>query len=60
MRKITSLAVGTLTLIALTGPSFAVSEGTAKACEAKAEKKRPALTAGEKEAYIANCKANAS
>jgi hypothetical protein len=47
-------------LIALTGPSFAVSEGTAKACEAKAEKKRPALSAAEKEAYIATCKANAS
>jgi len=60
MRKFITLLVAALTLIALTGPSFAVSEGTAKACEAKAEKKRPALSAAEKEAYIATCKANAS
>jgi hypothetical protein len=60
MRKIISLTIASLALIALTTPSFAVSEATAKRCEAKAEKKRPALRAGEKEAYIANCKANAS
>jgi hypothetical protein len=60
MRKSITLAVASLTLIALTGPSFAVSEGTAKVCEAKAEKKRPALSAADKEAYIATCKANAS
>ena len=60
MRKIAILGVAALGLIVLTTPSFAVSESTAKACEAKAEKKRPALTAAEKEAYIANCKANAS
>jgi hypothetical protein len=60
IRRVITLAVGLLTAIALSGPSLAVSQGKAKACEAKAEKKRPALTAGEKEAYIANCKANAS
>jgi hypothetical protein len=60
MRKTITLTVALLTLLALTTPSFAVSEATAKRCEAKAEKKRPALTAAEKEAYIANCKANAS
>jgi hypothetical protein len=60
MQKIITLTVASFALIALTTPSFAVSQGTAKRCEAKAEKKRPALRAGEKEAYIANCKANAS
>jgi hypothetical protein len=60
MRKTITLTVASLALLALTTPSFAVSESTAKRCEAKAEKKRPALTAAEKEAYIANCKANAS
>ena len=60
MRKIITLTIASLALTALTTPSFAVSQATAKACEAKAEKKRPALTAAEKEAYIANCKANAS
>ena len=60
MPKLITLTVASLALIALTTPSFAVSEATAERCEAKAEKKRPALRAGEKEAYIANCKANAS
>jgi hypothetical protein len=60
MRKTLTLIVASLALIALTVPGFAVSDATAKACEAQAEKKRPALTAAEKEAYIANCKANAS
>jgi hypothetical protein len=60
MPKLITLTVASLALIALTTPSFAVSEATAKRCEAKAEKKRPALSPSEKEAYIANCKANAS
>jgi hypothetical protein len=60
MKTIITLTVASLALIGLTTPSFAVSQATAKRCEAKAEKKRPALRAGEKEAYIANCKANAS
>jgi hypothetical protein len=60
MRKIIKLTVVSLAAITLATPSFAVSQATAKRCEAKAEKKRPALTAAEKEAYIAACKANAS
>ena len=60
MRKPITLALASLAFIALPTSSFAVSEATAKRCEAKAEKKRPALRAGEKEAFIANCKANAS
>jgi hypothetical protein len=60
MKTIITLTVASLALIGLTTPSFAVSQATAKRCEARAEKKRPALRAGEKEAYIANCKANAS
>jgi hypothetical protein len=41
-------------------PALAVSDSTRRACEAKAEQVRPALRAGEKEAYIANCLANSS
>jgi len=55
-----AVSVASLAWAALNTPALAVSEGTRKACEAKAEQVRPALRAGEKEAWIANCLANAS
>jgi hypothetical protein len=45
---------------ALMTPASAVSKKTRKACAAQAEQVRPALRAGEKEAFIANCLANAT
>ncbi len=55
-----AMSVASLTLAALTTPALAVSEGIRKACEAKAKQVRPALSPGEKIAWIATCKANAS
>ena len=57
---IIAMSVASLALAALSAPALAVSKHTRAACEAKAEQVRPALRAGEKEAYIANCLANAS
>lgn len=55
-----AMTVASLSLAAVATPAWAVSQQTRKACEAKAEQVRPALGPGEKEAYIANCLANAS
>ena len=50
-----AMSVASLALAALATPALAVSKNTRAAYEAKAEKVRPALRAGEKEAWIANC-----
>jgi hypothetical protein len=54
------MTLGVLVLAAIATPASAVSEKTRRACEAAAEQVRPALRAEEKEAYIANCLANAT
>ena len=42
-------------------PSFAgLSQAVREACEKKADAVRPVLRAGEREAYIANCLADAT
>ena len=56
----TSIAVLTM-LTATTSPAYAaVSEEARKACEAQADQIRPALRAPEREAFIANCLADAT
>jgi hypothetical protein len=56
----TGLAVLTM-LIATTSPACAaVSKETQQACEAQADQVRPALRAPEREAFIANCLADAT
>ena len=55
-----AMTLGVLVLAAIATPASAVSEKTRRACEAAAEQVRPALRAEEKEAYIANCLANAT
>ena len=60
--KPTIVMIG-LALLALAVPATeasAVSAEVRRACEMQAEKVRPALRAGEKESWIANCLANAS
>lgn len=60
-QKTVAFGFACLALAAFSLPaSAAVSEKARKACEAKAEQVRPALRAGEKEAFIANCLADAS
>lgn len=56
------VGVSLITAIAVvsTTPALAVSQKVRAACERKAELVRPALRAGEKVAFIANCKVNAS
>ena len=55
-----AMSVASLALATLTTPALAVSQKTRAACVAKAELVRPALPAGEREAWIARCVANAS
>ncbi|MEX1060348.1 MAG: hypothetical protein WED13_04945 [Methyloceanibacter sp.] len=62
-RKSVMIGVGvaSLALAALMTPALAgVSQATRTACERAAEQVRPALRADEKEAFIANCLANAT
>ena len=60
-RKFVTIGLALLALSALALPAFAgVSQATRTACEKAAERVRPALRADEKEAYIANCLANAT
>jgi hypothetical protein len=59
-RKFVTIGIASLVVAALTTPASAVSEKARRACERAAELVRPALRADEKEAYIANCLANAS
>jgi hypothetical protein len=59
-RKTVTIGVALIAVAALMTPASAVSEKTRKACAAQAEQVRPALRAGEKEAFIANCLANAT
>lgn len=52
------LAVG---MTVLSAPSFAgLSQAVREACEKKADAVRPVLRAGEREAFIANCLADAT
>ena len=57
-----AIAVGGLALLAATmSPAFAqVTDKVRKACEAKADQVRPALRTPEREAFIANCLADAT
>jgi hypothetical protein len=59
-RKSVTIGVAFIAVAALMTPALAVSEKTRRACEAQAEQVRPALRADEKEAFIANCLANAT
>ena len=63
--KLKSLTIGacvaSLALAVLTPPAVAgVSQAARTACERAAERVLPALRADEKEAWIANCLADAS
>jgi hypothetical protein len=53
-----------LAFLALAAPATEARSGVSaevrRACEMQAEKVRPALRAGEKEAWIANCLADAT
>jgi hypothetical protein len=62
IRKIVAISAlaASLSLAVATMPAFAVSPEVRRACEAQAEQVRPALTEAEKEAYVANCLANAT
>lgn len=59
-RKAVTIGVVFLTLGALMTPALAVSEKTREYCEQLADKQLPHLTAPEREAFIANCLADAS
>ncbi|MBM3543464.1 MAG: hypothetical protein FJX44_03005 [Alphaproteobacteria bacterium] len=52
--------IAVATMLSATPASAAASSKARKACEKKAELVLPALRAEEKEAYIANCLANAT
>jgi hypothetical protein len=57
-KSVTGAVVASLALTALM--TLAVSEKTRRSCEAQAERVRPGLRADKKEAFIANCLANAT
>lgn len=60
-RKSAMAMAALLALTALSAPALAgVSQAQRTACEKAAEQVRPALRAGEKEAWIANCLADAA
>jgi hypothetical protein len=59
-RSFVTIGVAFLALAALMTPASAVSEEARRACERAADRQLPILTATEKEAFIANCLANAS
>lgn len=60
-RKSLTIGVAALALAAVTTPALAqVTDAVRRACEAKAEQVRPALRAPEREAFIANCLADAT
>jgi hypothetical protein len=52
--------IAVATMLSTAPVSAAPSSKARKACEKEAELVLPALRAGEKEAYIANCLANAT
>jgi len=60
-RKSVAMGIAVLTMLVAT-PSwaYAVSQEARKACEAKADQVSPALRAPEREAFIANCLADAT
>jgi len=62
MKRKSIIGAGLVAVAALmiVTPASAVSQKVRKACERQAELVRPALRASEKEAYIANCLANAT
>jgi hypothetical protein len=57
---IVTIGIAFLALAVPATEALAVSAEVRKACEMQAEKVRPALRAGEKEAWIANCLADAT
>ena len=64
-RKGTAIALATLTAVAILtvampAPQAAVSNAVRNACEKKANAVTPPLRAGEREAYITNCIADAA
>lgn len=59
-RKSLTIGGAFVALAVLMTPALAVSDKTRDACAAQAEKVLPALRAGEKEAFIANCIADAT
>jgi hypothetical protein len=61
-RTSVTIGIAGLALVAATtSPAFAdVSDQVRKACEAKADQVRPALRTPEREAFIANCLADAT
>jgi len=59
-KSVTGAVVASLALTALMTLALAVSEKTRRSCEAQAERVRPGLRADKKEAFIANCLANAT
>ena len=59
-RKAVMIGVVLLTSGVLMTPPLAVSEKTRDYCEKLADKQLPILTAPEKEAFIADCLADAS
>jgi hypothetical protein len=59
-RNVATIGVVVLTLSALMSPALAVSQADRDRCERLADKQLPALNAEEKEAFIANCLADAS
>jgi hypothetical protein len=54
------LVLGAAALSAVTPVLAEVSEAARKACETKADTHQPALNAVDREAFIANCLADAS
>ena len=61
-RKITAAGLAlAMSVTALAAPALAgLSQAVREACEKKAEQVQPPLRAGEREAYIANCLADAT
>ena len=59
-RKVITIGVVVLSLAALASPALAVSQQTRDRCERLADQQLPILTASEREAFVANCLADAS
>ena len=59
--KSLTIGVAAVALAAVATPALAqVTDAVRRACEAKADQVRPALRAPEREAFIANCLADAT